>query len=101
YPGKCTCYRPNLGGFLPVYVYDRYEGYDVKEFTKLTKEEIEAYLEKNTTALSTCFKEQQPYLILSNHTIMQPVYTARACRGLTKSTHFMTVHGSCLNFSVR
>lgn len=101
YPGKCICYRPNLSGFLPVYVYDHYEGYNVKEFTKLTKYEIEIYLDKNSTALSSCFKEIQPRLILSNHIIMQPVYSARACRDLKQCTHFMTVHGSGLNFSVR
>lgn len=101
YPGKCTCYRPHLGGLLPVYVYDRYEGYQVKEFTKLTKHEIEVYLDRNSIALATCFTEHPPDLILSNHTIMQPVYAARACRGLTLYPHFMTVHGSAFNFSVR
>jgi len=29
YLGKCDLYRPNLNGFLPVYVYDKYQGYDV------------------------------------------------------------------------
>ncbi len=101
YPGKCHCYRPNLGGLLPVYVYDRYPGYEVKEYVELTREEIERYIERNATAMRMVFQRELPYLIQSNHTIMQPVYTARALQGLPPCFHVMTVHGSCLNFSVR
>jgi glycosyltransferase involved in cell wall biosynthesis len=101
YAGKCEFYRPNLGGLLPVYVYDDYEGFTVKEYPDLTTEELEGYLERNRRALSFVFAWHLPELVLSQHTIMQPVYAARALRGLEPCRHYMTVHGSCLNFSVR
>ncbi|MEA4806315.1 MULTISPECIES: hypothetical protein [Acetobacterium] len=47
YPGKCQLYRPNLNGFLPVYVYDNYPGYVVKTYSDCTPAEIEAYIEDN------------------------------------------------------
>ena len=102
FKGKCAFFRPNLRGFLPVYVYDRYEGYQVKELTQLNRDEIEHYLEMNRLALATVFTSHKPDLILTNHTIMQPVYTARAIADAGMACpHFITVHGSCLNFSVR
>ena len=102
YPGSCVHYRPNLGGMLPVYVYDRYKGFEVKEFPSLSEKEIEDYLEKNSLALLNAFKNSSPGLVLSQHTIMQPVYTARALAQFEgEARHLATVHGSALNFSVR
>src|SRR4051794_6745065 len=34
--GRCTVYRPDIGGLLPVYVFDTYEGFEVKTFDDLT-----------------------------------------------------------------
>lgn len=101
YRGKCTSYRPNLGRLLPVYVFDYYKGYEVKEFTHLSVAEIEYYITANQEAIKTCFRQSCPDLILSNHLIMQPVYVSRSCDHLAETVHFLTVHGSCLNFSVR
>ena len=102
-PGECLHYRPHIGDLLPVYVYDRYPGFEVKEFPALNESELENYLEKNRVALETIFKNDPPDLVISQHTIMQPVYTARALAGSGKeeSRHLVTVHGSALNFSVR
>ena len=101
YPGKCHLYRPNLNGFLPVYVYDEYQGYQVKTFTNCSKTEIESYLENNRRAIDTALINSQTDMVWTNHTIMQPVYVARSHLGQSQSHHVMTVHGSCLNFSVR
>ena len=99
YSGKCALYRPNLNGFLPVYVYDDYEGYAVKTFTACTKDEIETYIEHNRQAIDTAMGNTPTDMVWTNHTIMQPVYVARSYLG--QCQHVMTVHGSCLNFSVR
>jgi len=101
YTGECILYRPNIAKLLPVYVYDRYEGYEVKEYTDMTQAEIESYLSNNSQALQSVFSEKSPNLIVSNHTIMQPVYAARANKSTSNAQHFMVVHGSSLNFSVR
>ncbi len=102
YPGSCVHYRTHLGGMLPVYVYDRYKGFEVKEYPSLSEKEIVDYLERNRMALETAFKQTPPDLAISQHIIMQPVYTARALAGCEgKVRHLATVHGSALNFSVR
>ncbi|MBC8015999.1 MAG: glycosyltransferase family 4 protein [Sporomusaceae bacterium] len=102
YQGQCLCFRPNLGGKLPVYVYDNYEGYEVKIFSELSSSEVEEYIEKNQKALCTVLADRKPDLILSNHIVMQPVYVNRARSILDYNVpHFNTVHGSCLNFAVR
>jgi len=101
YKGKCKLYRPNLNGFLPVFVHDYYEGYEVKEFIACTQEEIESYLGKNKKALDLIFAQQDPDIVWTNHTIMQPVYIARSILGNKRNMHVMTMHGSCLNFAVK
>lgn len=101
YLGKCTLYRPNLNGFLPVFVYDKYIGYEVKEFTSCTQEELESYIEYNKNAINCAVKEKHIDLVWSNHSIMQPVYVSRSNLGKSQCARVLTVHGSCLNFSVR
>ena len=101
YPGKCTLYRPNLNGFLPVFVYDEYSGYEVKEFTSASKEELGSYIENNKNAINCAVEGKRIDLVWSNHSVMQPVYVARSVLGKSKITRVLTPHGSCLNFSVR
>src|SRR3954453_6731029 len=46
-----TGYRPPIGAVLPVYVRDRYEGFDVKTFAELTDAELADYLDRNVAAV--------------------------------------------------
>jgi len=101
YRGKCCLYRPNLNGFLPVFVYDRYEGYTVKELISCTKDEIERYIEYNKKAMESVLEGQDVNLLWTNHTVMQPVYAARSFLSKSDAVHIVTTHGSCLNFAVR
>jgi hypothetical protein len=48
--GTVTAYVPDIGGLLPVYVYDRYEGFEVKTFGELTDEQLDAYIAANVAA---------------------------------------------------
>jgi hypothetical protein len=51
-PGRCVLLRPEIGPTLPVFVVDRYEGFeDVRRFPDLTDEELERYLAANVGAL--------------------------------------------------
>ena len=50
-PVRATVYRPDLGGLLPVYVADRYEGIEAKPFPELTDAELDGYLERNVAAV--------------------------------------------------
>ncbi len=100
-------YIPHLGGLLPVYVYDDYKGFQVKEYTDMEPQEIEAYLWNNATALEHFLHHNPVDLVISNHTIMQPVYTGRALTRVCQNKktyrppHMAVIHGSALNFSVR
>jgi len=101
YQGKCTLIKPNTNGFLPVYVFDHYQGYVVKELRTCSQEEIENYISCHVAAIDTVLNGMPVDMVWANHTILQPVYVARSILGNTACQHLMTVHGSCLNFAVR
>ena len=46
-----TAVRPDVGGLLPVFVLDRYEGYEVKRLQECTRAELDAWVEANAAAL--------------------------------------------------
>jgi glycosyltransferase involved in cell wall biosynthesis len=92
-----TVHVPNIGGLLPVYVLDSYEGFEVKTFPELSDEELDRYLDANVLAVRQVVEQYgEPDAALANHLIMGPVILARA--GL----HFaIKVHGSDLSYVVR
>ena len=49
--GSATAVRPDVGGLLPVFVLDRYEGYDVRRVQDCTRAELDAWVEANAAAL--------------------------------------------------
>lgn len=101
YSGKCMCINPNIGQILPVYVSDDYKGFEALELTKINKENIENYILANENAIKTVIKNYKLDIIISNHTIMQPICTGRAINGLDSINKITVVHGSSLNFSVK
>src|ERR1700761_7807940 len=44
-------HTPDIGGLLPVYVKDPYEGFEVKAFPELTEAELTHYIEANVAAV--------------------------------------------------
>jgi glycosyltransferase involved in cell wall biosynthesis len=95
--GSVSVYVPDIGGLLPVYVADRYEGFRVKTFPELSDEELDSYLDRNVAAVRDVVAAAgEPGAALANHLIMGPVILARA--GLTFATK---VHGSDLSYTVR
>jgi glycosyltransferase involved in cell wall biosynthesis len=97
-PVRGTAYRPDLGGLLPVYVADRYEGVEAKPFPELTEAELDAYLERNVAAVREVAARVQPDLALANHLVMGPVVLARALDGVP---YAVKVHGSALEYTVK
>ncbi|MBD3271771.1 MAG: glycosyltransferase [Elusimicrobia bacterium] len=97
--GTGLFFRPHLHGFLPVYVYDHYEGFVIKEFPQCSDKEIETYIEHNRKAFAYIMNNYPIDVILTNHTIMMPYIASLVLKRKTK--HFITVHGSALNFSVK
>jgi glycosyltransferase involved in cell wall biosynthesis len=96
-PGTVTAYVPDIGGLLPVYVADEYEGFRVKTFPQLTQEELEAYLEANVAAVRDVVSALGGVdAALANHLIMGPAILARA--GLRFA---VKIHGSALEYTVK
>lgn len=101
YEGKCRCYIPNIGRILPVYVKDQYEGFDTEEIIRIPENDLENYILCNEKALKATFAINKPDFVISNHTVMQPVYVKRALENFSNIFIFTVIHGSCLNFSVK
>ena len=96
-PGSVTIHVPAIGDLLPVYVADRYEGFEVKTYPELSDEELDRYLDANVAAVRGVVDEfGKPDAVLANHLIMGPVIVARA--GLEFA---IKVHGSDLSYTVR
>ena len=72
FKGVCKCYKPNLNGFLPVYVYDHYQGFEVKEFTSCTTEETMRYVDQNLNAMRCIVRDNKVEVINTNHMVMFP-----------------------------
>jgi glycosyltransferase involved in cell wall biosynthesis len=97
-PG-CTVYRPNIGGLLPLYVQDRYEGIEARTFARCTDAEIAAYVQANVDAVGEVSELVRPDVALANHLVMGPVILARALGGGTP--YAVKVHGSALEYTVK
>jgi glycosyltransferase involved in cell wall biosynthesis len=85
--------RPDIGGLLPVFVLDRYEGLEPKLLQDTTREERDRYVEANAAAL----REHLPAdVVFTNHVLLGgPVGTAAGVPFRVKA------HGSELEYSMR
>ena len=91
--GGAGVVRPDVDGLLPVFVLDRYEGYDVKLLQDCTREELDRWVEANASAV----REHLPAdLVFCNHVLLGgPVGAA------TGTTYAVKAHGSELEYSMR
>jgi glycosyltransferase involved in cell wall biosynthesis len=95
---RCTVYRPDIGGLLPVYVADRYEGIEARTFALCSDREVARYIDANVAAVSELTARVQPQLALANHLVMGPVILARGLEGVP---YAVKVHGSALEYTVK
>ena len=91
--GGAAHVRPDIGGLLPVFVLDRYEGLDARLLPELTREERDRYVDLNAAAL----REHLPAdLVFANHVLLgAPVGAATGARYAVKA------HGSELEYAMR
>ena len=84
--------QPNIGGLLPVFVIDRYEGLEPKLLPDCTRAELERYVALNATAICA----QMPAdLLFTNHVLLGgPV-------GWASGPFAVKAHGSELEYSMR
>jgi glycosyltransferase involved in cell wall biosynthesis len=91
--GGAKVLRPNVGGLLPVFVLDRYEGLEAKLLQDFTPAERARYVALNATALCA----QMPAdLVFANHVLLG------AAVGYASGIPFVVkAHGSELEYSMR
>jgi glycosyltransferase involved in cell wall biosynthesis len=96
---RVTVWRPDIGGLLPVYVLDRYDGIEARTFLDCTDEEVAGYVERNVAAVRDVVARATPDIALANHEIMGPLILRRALDG--KVPYAVKIHGSALEYTVK
>jgi glycosyltransferase involved in cell wall biosynthesis len=91
--GGARVFRPNVGGLLPVFVLDQYEGIEAKLLQDFTRAELDRYVALNVTALRA---QGAADFVFANHVLLgAPV-------GATSGLPFaVKAHGSELEYSIR
>ena len=92
--GGAATARPDVGGFLPVFVLDRYEGYDdVRRVPDCTREELDRWVGANAAAVRALLPADLVYV---NHVLLGgPVGAA------TGAPYAVKAHGSELEYAMR
>ena len=90
-PEGVTIHVPDIGRVLPVYVSDRYEGFDAVPFPELDDEALGHYLDANIVVIRTV---PSPEMTMANHLVMGPVILARGLEG--RAPYAVKNHGSAL-----
>jgi glycosyltransferase involved in cell wall biosynthesis len=101
---QCRVVVPNIDCLLPVYNYQKYEGFKVKTVPNCTLDEIENYIRKTSAylrhaALGNSFRLPANF-VLTNHVLFGPVIAARALSGLN-IPYSCKIHGSALTVSLQ
>jgi glycosyltransferase involved in cell wall biosynthesis len=97
-PARATVYRPDIGGLLPLYVADRYDGIEARPFPDLSETEVNRYVDANVAAVREVAERVRPDVALANHLVMGPVILARA---LGDVPYAVKIHGSALEYTVK
>ena len=91
--GEVETVRPDVGGLLPVFVLDEYEGYEVKRVQDCSRAELDAWVGANAAALRSRLPAD---LVFVNHVLLGgPVGAA------TGAPYVVKAHGSELEYSMR
>jgi glycosyltransferase involved in cell wall biosynthesis len=91
--GEAKAVRPDVGGLLPTFVLDRYEGYEVKRLQECTRAELHAWVEANAQALRDHGSADLTYV---NHVLL-----GGAVGAASGSPYVVKAHGSELEYSMR
>ncbi len=91
--GSADVTLPDVGGLLPVFVLDRYAGYEVKLVQDCTRTELDRWVEANAAAV----RERLPAdLVFCNHVLLGGPVGAS-----TGVPYAVKAHGSELEYSMR
>lgn len=91
--GGARVVRPDVGGLLPVFVLDHYEGYRARLLQDCSRAELDAWVEANAAAV----REELPAdFLLCNHVLL-----GGAVGLASGSPYSVKAHGSELEYSMR
>jgi glycosyltransferase involved in cell wall biosynthesis len=91
--GGAATMRPDVHGLLPVFVLDRYEGYEVRRLPECSRAELQAWVDANVEAVQTLLPAD---LVFCNHVLLGgPVGAASGAPYAVKA------HGSELEYAMR
>lgn len=91
--GAARTVRPDVGGLLPVFVLDHYEGYRVELLQDCSRAELDGWVEANAAAVRACLPAD---LLLCNHVLL-----GGAVGLATGAPYAVKAHGSELEYSMR
>src|SRR5215211_9027521 len=91
--GGAATVRPDIGGPLPVFVLDRYEGLEPKLLQDFSVSERERYVARNAAALEEALPAD---VVFANHAL-----PGGAVAAATGARFAVKVHGSELEYSLR
>jgi glycosyltransferase involved in cell wall biosynthesis len=91
--GAARVLRPDVGGLLPVFVLDRYEGYAVKLLQDCTRSELDGWIEANAAAV----RDELPAdVVFCNHVLL-----GGAVGAASGAPYVVKAHGSELEYAMR
>jgi glycosyltransferase involved in cell wall biosynthesis len=91
--GGAEVVRPDVGGLLPVFVLDRYEGYRVELLQDCSRAGLDAWVEANAAAVREALPAD---FLLCNHVLL-----GGAVGAATGAPYAVKAHGSELEYSMR
>ena len=91
--GGAHVVRPDVGGLLPVFVLDHYEGYRVQLLQDCSRDELDAWVEANA---ATVRRSLPVDFLLCNHVLL-----GGAVGRATGAPYAVKAHGSELEYSMR
>jgi glycosyltransferase involved in cell wall biosynthesis len=91
--GGAEVVRPEIGGKLPVFVLDRYEGLEPVLLQEMSRADRESYVTRNVAALTAHLPAD---LVFANHVLMGGAVAAG-----TGARYEVKAHGSELEYSMR
>jgi len=101
YKGKCIMHKPQLGDTLPVYVWDKYEGFsNVIPMTELSNSAIEDYIQRNTKVVLKIIQDYELTTLHVNHAVLMSVVAYRVNKIISIPFAIMP-HGSAIEYAVK
>ena len=91
--GTARVARPDVGGLLPVFVLDRYEGYEVKLLQDCSRADLDTWVEANAAAVRA---ELPADLVFCNHILL-----GGAVGRASGARYAVKAHGSELEYAMR